>query len=179
MLLNPRIYQWNISSREPFVSDETSPYSAESLRAGDGHAIPFPRTVLRSEYYWRADTCRVRLLVQDGESPYPGVSYVMEINLTGYNRRISEHIEQRMRRWVPTPRHFRGGPVDVAMRILTTPSLGAGESHWTAPVTLVSNVSMEQVGQRRHERPLDARVQVTATLRTVTVRYTVTHPMRS
>ena len=179
MLVNPRVYQWNIANREPFVGDETSPYRAESLRAGDGHAIPFPRRILRSEYYWRADTCRVSLFGQEGNDPFPGVSYVMEIHLSGYNRRLREHVAERMRRWIPTPSHFRGGPVDVALRILTTPALGTGESHWTSPATLVADVSTEQVGQARHERPTDARVRITATLRTVTVRYTVTHPMRS
>jgi hypothetical protein len=75
--------------------------------------------------------------------------------------------------------HEESYPLDVAIRIPTRPALGAGESNWTAPVTVVADVSTEQVGQRRDERPSAARVRVTATLQRVTVRYTVTHPMRS
>jgi hypothetical protein len=179
MLLNPRIYNWNIGTQEPFVNDETAQYRRESLRAGDGHAIPFSRRILQSEYYWRADSCRAELFVQEGDSPYPGVSYVMDVHLNGYNRRLNEHVEFQMRRWVPTPGHLQGGPVDFGLRIASAPALGAGESHWTANVTLIADASIEQVGQRRDESPLEARVIVRGTLRTVTVRYTCTHPSRS
>ena len=176
MLVNPRAYRWNLVSREPFVTNETSPYFLESLRAGDGHAIPFPHRVLEWEQYWHSDTCRVTLFIQDGNSPHRGASYVMEIVLSGYNRTISQEVEYRMRRWIPTPSHFRGGPVDVALRILTVPALGSGESHWDAPATLVADVSTEQVGQRRDERPSEARVRVTATFRTVTIHYNLLFP---
>jgi hypothetical protein len=134
---------------------------------------------MQSEYYWRADTCRVQLLVQEGESPYPGVSYVMEINLTGYNMVIREHINQRMRQWIPNPRHFSRGPIGVALRILSSVSPLARTSHWTATVSLLTDLSVQPVGQQRHENPLDAQVEVTAAFNRFTVRYTLIQPMRS
>jgi hypothetical protein len=179
MLGDPRIHLWNIGEREPFVGDEIHAFRYESLRAGDGHAIPFPRSVLQSEYYWRADTCRVQLLVQEGESPYSGVSYVMEINLTGYNMVIREHINQRMRQWVPTPSQFSRGPLGLAWSAITSISPLTQECHWTAPVTLLTILSVQQVGQQGHENPLDAQVEVTATTRRVYVRYNAILPMRA
>ena len=179
MLVDPRVYHWNIGDREPFVRNERHVLRNESLRSGDGHAIPFPRSVLRSEYYWRADSCRVQLLVQEGDSPYPGVSYVMMINLIGYNMIIREHINQRMRQWIPNPRHLSRGPVGVALRILSSVSPLSQTSNWTATVSLLTDLSVQPVGQQRDESPLDARVEVTATFSRVTVRYTVVLPMRS
>lgn len=176
MLVQPIHYQWSLRNREPFIADETSPYRVESLRAADGHAIPFPRRILQWDNYWRADRCSVTLFLQDGRWPHPGASYEMEIVLHGYNRTISEEVERRMRQWIPTPRNFRGGPVDAALRILRAPALGTGESRWEDSVRLVHDVDTEQVGQRRGESPSAARVMVRATLRTVTVHYTTLFP---
>jgi hypothetical protein len=134
---------------------------------------------MQSEYYWRADSCRVQLLVQEGESPYPGVSYVMQINLTGYNMVIREHINQRMRQWIPNPRHFSRGPIGVALRILSSSAPLAQTSHWTTNVMLLTDLSIMPIGQQRHESPLDTQIEVTATFSSVTVRYTLIQPMPS
>ena len=162
-LTNPRVYNWSIGYQEPFIQNETSPYHQNSLRAGDGHAIPFPLRLLQSEDFWRAESCRVMLLVEDGFGPrYPGVSYVMEINLSGYRRTLTERAQERMRRWVPRVPQL--GPAgNAALSVMANPSPLAGEEHWTARVTLIQDCAAMQVDSRR--------VAVSCALQQVTVRY--------
>lgn len=169
-LTNPRVYNWSIGHEEPFTLNETSPYQQNSLRAGDGHAIPFPLRLLQSEDYWRAESVRVMLLVEDGFHPrYPGVSYVMEINMMGYRRSISERAQQRMRHWIPSVP--AAGPVGNALLgQMANPSPLAGEEHWTARVTLVGGCMAQQVSERQ--------IAVACEIQQVTVRYDALLAMR-
>jgi hypothetical protein len=92
MLSNPRVYNWvpnsdTTAAGQPFVRGETLHsimYARpHHLIAGDGHRIPFPYRILESDQYLHAQSCNVRLFVETDNQPYPGVDYVMEINLPG------------------------------------------------------------------------------------------------
>jgi hypothetical protein len=152
-LINPRVYNWTIGEREPFVACETSRFQLRALRAGDRHAIPFPTRVLESDGYWRAERCRVVLLMEDGIHPrYPGVHYVMEITGEGFRERtaqwIRRQIQERVESYVPSAAPL--GPVGNALvSQMADPSPLASESHWTERTPLVNLVSAAQVDEQR------------------------------
>jgi len=135
-LVRPRTYQWVPDPNwpgAPFVTAESNPdpnYPYNRwLQADDGHRVPFPRRVLRAESYWYCQTCRVRVLIEDGRSPtFPGVNYWMEINVSG-RRRLSDQAAQVLRRWGGPRTPQFGVPGQVAMSVLH-PSDLAGETHW-------------------------------------------------
>jgi hypothetical protein len=139
-LVDPRRYSWEIDPNwpnNPFVvreqlGDPNDPRSGRTaLTAGDGHRIPFPLCVFCSEYYWRRRNCRVLLMVEDGVSPqYPGINYVMEINLSG-NRELSDEIRPYLRRIPRTPQF---GPVGQVAMSMFIPSDLASEQHWAESV---------------------------------------------
>ncbi len=138
-LVNPRAYQWTPDPNwpgAPFVAGEYhgDPSYAYNrwLEAGDGHRVPFPRRILRAETYWYCQTCRVRVLIEDGIRPtFPGVNYWMEINVSG-RRRLSDQALQALRRFVPRTPQF--GPAGQVVMGVFRPSDLAGESHWTQRV---------------------------------------------
>ena len=87
----PQNYEWVPNANpeapgQPFVEPETlsglGPYR-HHLLASDGHRLPFPLSVIRSDRYRRATRCRALVLSQnDFSGRRPGLDYVMEIHLT-------------------------------------------------------------------------------------------------
>jgi len=143
-LTQPRIYEWTpdpLRPGAPFVTgeglgDPRRPYPYH-LRAGDGHRIPFPTRILDSDYYWERRRCRVRLFVEDGVRPqYPGVNYVMEIQLSGHKSLTRTAREAMSRITVGVPRTPQLGPVGQLVMAVFRPSPLAAEGHWTDRVSL-------------------------------------------
>ncbi|MBS1826048.1 MAG: hypothetical protein JST93_12065 [Acidobacteria bacterium] len=87
----PQNYEWAPNPNpeapgQPFVEPETlsglGPYR-HHLLASDGHRVPFPLGILRSNRYCRATHCRALVLSQsDFSGRRPGLDYVMEIRIT-------------------------------------------------------------------------------------------------
>lgn len=87
----PQCYEWVPNANpeapgQPFVEPETlsglGPYR-HHLLASDGHRLPFPLGIIRSNRYCRATHCRALVLSQsDFSGRRPGLDYVMEIRLT-------------------------------------------------------------------------------------------------
>jgi len=138
-LVNPRVYQWVPDPNRPGAPFVSAEYHGDPsyphlrwLEAGDGHRVPFPRRILRDERYWYCQSCRVRVLVEDGNRPaYPGVNYAMEINASG-RRRLSDQARQALQRIMPRTPQF--GPAGQVVMGIFRPSPLAGESHWTQRV---------------------------------------------
>jgi hypothetical protein len=95
-----REYRWVPNANpeatgQPFVEPETprglGPYR-HHLLAGDGHRLPFPLSIIRSDRYCRAEWCRVRLFSQSdlGSGSRPGVDYFMEIQLAGRSNLVDQ-----------------------------------------------------------------------------------------
>ncbi len=154
MLTDTRVYNWvprhQSMMGSPFVHGETLRARLDLRRyliAGDGHRIPFPRRVLNSQRYLDASSCNVRLYVETDNQPYPGVNYVMEINLPGSRdlfyrtARVAKQVLSGLRAPL-AGRVGLMGPlatgVWIGANIMLDPSPLAGESHWTARTELDS-----------------------------------------
>jgi hypothetical protein len=161
-LVDPRIYSWVPNTNwpsHPFVTGEglgspRYPFLYHLL-AADRRRVPFPRSILRQERYWLARSARVRLFVQEGNSPYAGASHYMEIQLSG-ERSLTSDVSDLMRRispGIPRMPHVNPllGGIGQGIMSIFRPSPLAGEAHWT----------------RRYEREAG----------NLTVRYTYLPPM--
>ncbi len=138
-LTDPRRYSWDTrigtTIRHELVGGRAVPAPA----AGDGTHIPFPAVILDSDAYRGAMTCHVLLLTEDGVAPrYPGVDYVMEIELRGTRspiRRAQDALQQ-VSPGIPRTPVF-GGPGQVIMSVFR-PSDLSREQHWTERVQVIA-----------------------------------------